>query len=357
MTAGTGPPGVQRILIIRLSAIGDVIMASAVIPALREAYPEARIDWLVEPPARDILAANPRLDEVLTWPKERWRKDLRAGRIGRVAREFGTLAHRLRTKRYDLVLDLQGLLKSALWARITGAPVRVGLGSREGGQHLMTRTVPRHPDDPRIGSEYRQALDALGIDPGAFRMDLAVGNEAREEARAALRDSRIEGHYAVIAPFTTRPQKHWPEAYWPELTEKIREAFGIPTIMVGGPGDKEAAARIASAAGEELVNLAGRTSLAATLAVIEGSHLMVGVDTGLTHAGIGMDRPTVALFGSTRPYLEPGVETASVLYSDLACSPCRRNPTCNGSFDCMRALTPEEVLGKLEGIRNHTHRP
>jgi heptosyltransferase-1 len=267
-----------------------------------------------------------------------------------VAREAGTLVRRLRSARYDLVLDLQGLLKSALWARLTGAPRRIGVGSREGGQHLMTRVVSRRRDDPRLGSEYRQAVEALGIDPGTFPMDLAISGEGANEAGSALAGAGVEGPYAVIAPFTTRPQKHWPEEYWPELVRGIRRDFGLPVVMVGGPGDREAGARIAAAAGEDLVDLTGRTSLAATLGVIRDAALMVGVDTGLTHAGIGLDRPTVALFGSTRPYLEPGVATARVLYSDLPCAPCRRSPTCNGSFDCMRALTPAGVLAELKNL-------
>jgi heptosyltransferase-1 len=347
----------HSILIIRLSAIGDVVMASAVIPALRRAYPEARIDWLVEPPAREILASNPHLDEVITWPKTQWREELRRGQFGRVLRHFMGLVRHLRGRRYDLVLDLQGLLKSGIWARSTGAPIRVGLGSREGGQHLMTRVVPRRPDDPRIGSEYRQALEALGVDPGPFSMDLAVSEDAREEASAALRKNGVDGGYAIIAPFTTRPQKHWPEEFWPELTQKIQKTFGIPTVMVGGPGDKDAARQIVSAGRGELVNLVGQTGLSATLGVIQGADLMVGVDTGLTHAGIGLNRPTVALFGSTRPYLDPGVETARVLYSGLECSPCRRNPTCNGSFDCMRALTPETVMKELSLLTSTQKHP
>jgi heptosyltransferase-1 len=334
----------MQILIIRLSAIGDVVMASAVIPALRRAYPEAHIDWLAEPPADAVLRAQSELNEVITWPKGDWKRMLRKGHLLALAREVLGFARRLRGNRYDLVLDLQGLAKSGLWARITGAPRRVGLGSREGSQYLMTEVVTRPRDDERIASEYLRLVEALGIDPGSFPMAPAVSDDDRANAEALLTEKGVTGSFAVIAPFTTRPQKHWVEERWPPLADRIQQELGLPVVMVGGPGDQDAAGRIEAQAGGTLINLTGRSGLTETFALLEAASLCIGVDTGLTHAAIGFGTPTVALFGSTRPYLDPATENAHVLYSALPCSPCRRHPTCGGTFDCMAAFEVDQVL-------------
>ena len=117
----------------------------------------------------------------------------------------------------------------------------------------------------------------------------------------------------------------------------------LPVVMLGGPGDAVAAARIAAAAEGAILNLAGKTSLREAAAILRGAGLALGVDTGLTHIAIAMRTPTLALFGSTRPYLDACSPSARILYEALPCSPCRRHPTCDGRFDCMRAHTAVSV--------------
>ncbi len=326
----------KRILIVRLSAIGDVVMASGLIPALRARFPEAHIAWLAEPAARELLAANPRLDEVIPWPRAEWQRLWRERRHAELARAVHGFVRGLRARRFDLALDLQGLLKSGLWARLSGAPERIGIGSREGAQWLMTRVLPRRNDDRRIGAEYRQMARELGCPDADFRMDLVPSDDDRRIAGEVLAGHGLAGGFTVIAPFTTRPQKHWFEARWAELAPRLAASLGMPVAMLGGPADREAAARIVAAA-PGLVDLAGETRLGQTVAVIARARLLIGVDTGLTHMGIALGVPTLALFGSTRPYLDPASPRAAILYEALPCSPCRRHPTCDGRFDCMRA--------------------
>ena len=348
----------RRILIVRLSAIGDVVMASGLIPALRARFPEAHIAWLAEPAVRDLLAANPRLDEVILWPRAEWQRLWRERRYGELVRAILSFVRELRARRFDLVLDLQGLLKSGLWAWLSGARQRIGIGSREGAQWLMTEVLPRHSADQRIGSEYRMLARELGAKDADFHMDLALADADRLAAVALLREVLNAGAagapsgFIAIAPFTTRPQKHWFEERWAELVSRLHATSGLPVLMLGGPSDREAAARIAAAcvaaacittAAPGLIDLTGRTRIAATAAIIGQARLLIGVDTGLTHMGIALSVPTIALFGSTRPYLDTASPTARVLYEPLACSPCRRHPTCGGSFDCMRAHTVDQV--------------
>ena len=236
------------------------------------------------------------------------------------------------------------MLKSGLLAWLTGAPVRLGLGSREGSQCFMSRVIHPPVGDSRIGSEYRHLLTALGLDPAGYAMDLVVSEATRERARETL--ARMGGGplYSVLAPFTTRPQKHWFQDRWRSLAVRMQEQIGGDVVILGGPGDVEQAGRIVEGLGTGVRTLAGSCSLAESVALIQGAQLMVGVDTGLTHAGVAARVPTAALFGSTRPYLDMEFEDGRVLYHPMACSPCRRKPTCGGQFTCMREHRVETVL-------------
>ncbi len=339
----------KRICIIRLSAIGDVVMASGLIPALRQRYPNARLSWLVEPAAAPLLKHNPGLDEVIVWPRGEWRALWRERRYRELWRRLRAFRRELRARRFDLVLDAQGLLKSAVWAWLSGAPRRLGLIAREGSHLLMTeRVVPPDDGDKPIGSEYRYLARYLGAPDDAFRLDLAVGAEPRAAARAKLRTGGVAGRFAALCPFTTRPQKHWFEERWAELARQLAQQ-GLTPVLLGGPGDTEAATRIAAQA-PGLINLAGGLKLDETVAVIADASLLIGVDTGLTHMGTALRIPTVALFGSTRPYRDARSARTVILYEQLPCSPCRRHPTCDGRFDCMAAHTVAGVLAAAQRV-------
>lgn len=343
------PPNPPRVLIVRLSALGDVIMASGLIPALRALHPDAHISWLTEGPAAPLLAHNPRLDEVLIWPRAQWQRLWRERRLGQLWREAREFRRVLRARHFDIALDAQGLLKSALWAWLSGARRRVALLPREGGQWLATeRVVPTRDPLPPIGSEYRALARHLGAPPGAFRLDLALGAAAQQSAGEALAEHGVCGPYAVLCPFTTRPQKHWFEERWAELGMRLR-ANGLVPVLLGGRGDTDAAVRIASAAAG-IINLVGRLALDQSIAVVARSALLVGVDTGLTHAGTALRVPTVALFGSTRPYARTDSPRTAIFYEPLDCSPCRRNPTCDGAFHCMRAHSVDGVLAEARRL-------
>lgn len=350
----------QRILIIRLSAIGDVVFASPIIEALRRTYPDAHIAWLAEPAVADLLHHHPMLDEVIVWPKAEWKRLWKARAWRELARQARTFIRGLRQHRFDTALDMQGLLKSAIWAWLSGARRRVGLGSREGSRLLMTEPLPRGGDPTTLpaalfmSSEYRFLAEHLGLEAGDFRPAIHVDDTTRASVDALLRHEGLDRPYAVIAPFTTRPQKHWFEDAWRELIPRLSRELGLPVVMLGGPADREAADRIA--AGLELHDLAGRTRLLEAAEIIHRASLLIGVDTGLTHMGTAFERPTVALFGSTCPYLTTGSARTRVIYHALDCSPCRRRPTCGGAFTCMRGITGDEVLATALDALQETSR-
>jgi len=335
---------------VRLSAIGDIVFASPLISALRRACPQAHIAWLVQPECTALLDHHPDLDETIVCPMGHWRRLWREGRYREIGRGVRALRGILRERRFDLALDLQGLLKSGLLARLSGAPERIGLGSREGSQWLMTRTVPRGGDSKRIGSEYLFLAETLGLPTDRFAMAVHYSAADAEFAQETVARERLTSGYAALCPFTTRPQKHWFEERWTQLATRLRAELGVTPVLLGGPADREAAGRIAHDTDGPVVNLAGRTSLTEAAALIDRADLLVAVDTGLGHMGIALGIPSLLLFGSTCPYLDTTRANARVLYHRLPCSPCKRRPTCAGAFTCMREIGVAEVLAAARNV-------
>jgi heptosyltransferase-1 len=335
-------PAPEKILIIRLSAIGDVIMASPLIGAFKRSWPETRISWMVEDTSKPVLEANPDLDEVIIWPRNRWRELLKDKRFWTLIREIISFVRDLRKRGFSMTVDAQGLLKSGLWAYLSRAPERIGIGSREGSRHLMTRVVQRTGASDRISSQYLLLAEAIGLDTGPFTMEMALTPEA--EKYGVRFASSLPLPYVVLSPFTTRPQKHWLEERWTEIRDRITTDFGLSVVLLGGPGDRQTSLNILPEDSPDSINLTGKTNLQEAAAVIKNASLLIGVDTGLTHMGYALGVPTIALFGATRPYLETGGAPGTVLYHPHECSPCRRSPTCEEDFTCMKAITTDEVI-------------
>ncbi|MET0008680.1 MAG: lipopolysaccharide heptosyltransferase II [Candidatus Thiodiazotropha sp. 6PLUC4] len=332
------------ILIVRLSAIGDIVFASPLIHALRRRYPKARISWLVQPESKALLEQHPELDEVVVWPRADWEKLWKARSWLALWYEIAAFKKVLRRQQYDLALDVQGLLKSGILTWLSGAQQRIGLGSREGSQYLMNDRVEKGGEPRRIGSEYLYLAEQLELPVDEFEMQVGLSREDQRYGDQTIENHELSRGFVVISPFTTRPQKHWFNDSWCELIAAAEGEWQLPIVMLGGPADQKAAKTITATAPARLINLVGKTSLRQAAALIAKAELVVGVDTGLTHIGIAMNRPTLCLFGSTRPYLDTTHENAQVIYHPRSCSPCKRKPTCHGAFDCMADIKVAEII-------------
>jgi heptosyltransferase-1 len=341
-------PPPKKILIIRLSAIGDVVMASPLIGAFKRTWPTARIYWMIEDTSKPILQANPDLDDLIVWPRSRWRDLIRNKRFWTLAKESLVFVKDLRTRGFSMAVDAQGLLKSGLWAFLSGAPERIGIGSKEGSRYLMTRVVERDEASDRISSQYLLLAEAIGLDTDPFAMEVSLTPEAEKYgSQFAL---SLPSPYVVLSPFTTRPQKHWIGERWTQVANRIAAGMGMAAVLLGGPADAAASEEILPEESSDLLNLTGKTNLQEAAAVIKNASLLIGVDTGLTHMGYALGTPTIALFGATRPYLDSGGAPGTVLYHPHDCSPCRRSPTCDEDFTCMKAISVDEVIETAQSL-------
>lgn len=325
MTAPASSP--RRILIVRISALGDLVFCSALLDGLRRAFPQAHLSWLVQPRFAGLLEGDARIDRVLRLPEKlRDIRDLLRGQAP-----------------FDWVIDAQGLLKTRLLARLAPAARRIGFASKEPGAFLMHECWPKGGALADIASEYRHLAQVLtGEDPGAPRLHPQPAERDAADAFLAAQDTAPG--FIALCPFTTRPQKHWMEDYWPRLAQQLHARGHGPLALLGGPADRAAADRILAHMPPGTRDWVAATPLRLLPALLARAQLVVGVDTGLTHIGIAVRRPVVALFGSTCPYTRGAPDAPlRVMYDALPCSPCRRRPTCNGAFTCLRDLTPERV--------------
>ncbi|MDC8832075.1 lipopolysaccharide heptosyltransferase II [Alteromonas gilva] len=334
------PCAKPAVLIIRLSAMGDIVMASGLPSTIKKHFTtDIQLIWMVESPYKGLVENHPDVNGVICWPKQHWRQLLRLRHYVTLVKSIIAFRKQLRAYRFDLVIDAQGLLKSALLAWLTGARKRIGFKSKEYSHWLLTESHNK-PLSSQISSEYVYLGARFSDMPYTLVMPLTV--QDRNEVDKAFSKHGINGNVISIAPYTTRPQKHWTNAHWHCLIKQFLEQE-YTVVILGGPQDKAEAERLCSDY-DRCYALAGQLSMTGSAAAIERSRLLVGVDTGLTHMAIALNRPAVALFGSTRPYTRTHTTTTRVLYTEMACAPCKRHPVCHGRYDCMQQLTPQRVI-------------
>ena len=327
------PP--RRILIIKPSAIGDIVHALPVLSLLRRRWPEAKISWIVTPACATLLEGHPLLDELIVFNRRRyghaWRSPTAMWALWRAA--FDLYQHR-----FDLVIDLQGLFRSGWMAWQTRAPIRIGYSmAREGGWAFYTHRVPGTPLSMQAVERYLKMADALGLGREPVEFVFATNDADRASVAAKLPPMAAGARFAVLLPGTNWATKRWPVEHFAALVQPIRERFGFETIVAGGPGDAELAAHIAAP------SLAGKTSLRELVALLERADLVIANDSGPMHIAAALGRPLVALYGPTSASRTgPHGRMESVLSVDIPCAPCYSRKCSHQS--CLRWITPEMVL-------------
>jgi lipopolysaccharide heptosyltransferase I len=292
----------RAIAVIKLSALGDVVHATPVVEALADAFPTARLTWVVEGREAALLREHPRLAEVVSVDTRAWRRARTPAALAAVARTLRALRRRLRAGGFDVALDLQGLLKSGVVAAATGAPVRVGFAAglcRERLSALFTnRRVTPPPAARHVVEQNLALLGALGVRPGraVFRLPSRPDAEARIDEFFAARGLKPHGRLVVLNPGAGRPAKRWPVERFVELAAQLERQARARALVLWGPGEEAAARAIAQAPGAVL---APPTDLDALVAVIRRASLVVGADTGPLHVAAAVGTPCVGLYGPT----------------------------------------------------------
>ena len=291
----------MRILIVKLGSIGDIVHTLPSLAAIRKAFPNAEISWVVEHRSAEILRDNPILDRLIEVDTKALRRGLMSGETLRAPRQQ---LRRLRASAFDLALDFQGLLKSATIARLSGARQIYGF-SREGLREPPSRfLLSRHVNVPRRTHVIKKGLElvrgALNIpvpdDPNDFEFPLAINPAHEHEACEAA--SSTEGNYAILNPGGGWPTKLWSVERFGALADALWEQRGLHSLVAHGPGEAELAEKVveSSKLGKaQPVSL----SLKGFVALARNARIYIGGDTGPTHLAVAAHTPVVGLFGPT----------------------------------------------------------
>lgn len=340
-------PGVSKILIIRSSALGDVVHVLPALTALRELFPEAQISWVVEPLGAALLKGHPDLAHLFVPPRQAWKRDLRNPlRWCRVLREVAGLTRAMRRERFDVVLDFQGNLRSAVTMLLAGGRTRVGFARQdvtEGAAAWVTnrKAAPQRPRTNK--TEKNLALvRALGFDAPCPRGRLSLEPTDVDWARQFLADLDGKGPAVVLHPAVSRfgDFKRWPVRHYRALIDLLREQLDARIAITWGPGEEELAREI-----DRPMVLGEVVPLKRLAALLSVADLFVAADTGALPLAATLGTPTIGLFGPKdatvyRPYPFDG----DVATSPAPCSPCRLRQ-CDHRI-CMTLIPPELVFEK-----------
>jgi len=343
-----------RILIIKPSSLGDVIHALPVLAEVRRAYSRAHIAWLANTDYAGLLDGHPYLDEVILFDRKRFGKLWRQPTI---VADLARIVTFVRRREFDVVLDLQGLLRSALLSWVSGAHVRIGFAdARELAPLFYTHRVRCPPGVRHAVDRNLCVARALGIEPGLPRFELGLRAEEREAARrmaAAAAGRPLQRFYALL-PGARWESKRWPPQRWAELIGQLREE-GHECVLLGGAEDRPIARQIARDCSVPVVSLVGQTTLRQLVALLDVAECVICHDSGPMHIAAALGRPLVALFGPTsplrtRPYSRP----ARIISPVVECAPCYRRVCPLKHQACLRELTAAQVASELRALLEQT---
>jgi heptosyltransferase-1 len=340
------------ILIIKPSSLGDVAVALAVVPALRAHYPDAAIDWLANSEYADLVAAAAHIRRVYAFERGQWR---RIGGIGGGLRNLVRLVRDLRRAKYDIVIDLQGLLRSACFTCLTGAPIRVGFANAREGAHLAyNRRVAADRDGTHAVDCCMAAVEALTGERYSPRWEWRELEGEAATVRTALGTRR--GEYFVCVLGSRWQSKCWAVSHVADAVRGLWERYHQPVVLSGAESEAaiaESVINAVQAAGcpaEAVINAAGKLSLVELLELFRDSRAVITPDSGPMHLAIAAGAQVVAVMGPTNPVRHgPYGQLEHVVVAPRAHAPCYRR-VCLHSEPCMTMLPAEDVLVKVDDV-------
>jgi heptosyltransferase-1 len=344
----------MRVLIVKASALGDILHALPVLDYLHQAVPGIEIDWVVEEQFREVLEGNPLISQVHAVRTKVWRKHPLARATHR---EIGVLKQTLRERNYDLVFDIQGNLKSGLVCWLTGVADRIGF-EREGLQEsanllFTTRQVPLRSKDRHITDQYLRVVSVpFGRDFNGMELHTDIPTAPADDAAAeALLSTLSDGLVFLFHCGTTWQTKLWNDAGWIGLGRAVLDKFPDSSVLLswGNETEKSTAIRIAAAIGSR-ARLLDRYSLKGFTALLKKVDLVIGGDTGPIHIAAAVNTPTVSFYrASDGRRSGPRGDRHVVVQSPLHCTACFRT-SCDRDAECRQSITVEALMQGIERL-------
>jgi heptosyltransferase-1 len=339
---------VRRLLIIKLSAMGDVLHAIPVSAAIGRTYPNLEITWVVEESCAPIVEGNRYLSRIVTLPKLRpstMRRPETRRRYMQRLREIHSLG-------CEVALDLQGLTKSALIAVASGAKARVGYHYLREASGLFVQPAPRRDGSIHVVDHYLDVARYVGAEVGKAEFPLDIPESAVRSVDTMLKAGGVNtgAPFVSINPAAGHPLKLWGAANYAVLADAVQNRLGLPVVMV--TADLAVASAVSSQAAVPMVDLSGRTDIKQLMEVVRRSAVHVCGDTGSGHLAAAFERPVVSLIGPTDPQrVCPYGQRDNVITHRSACAAsCTDRHCAFSSARCLEAITVAEVVARIEQI-------
>jgi heptosyltransferase I len=365
----------SRILLIKPSALGDVVHTLPVLVKLRARYPRARIDWLITPENAEVVRNHPALSNVVLFARRDFSK---RGRRWRAFVSFLDLLKQIRSAKYELIIDMHGQVRSAFFALISGARVRIGFdrpvkrvltvsaehdlknipshgwrGAREGSWIAYTHRIPIPTLDVHAIDRYLWVAPLLGLDDNSPDLTIHLSPQATNKVNRLLEEHGVPASkpLVVLVPGTIWETKHWTiEGFAGVARQFLQDGFAV--ALAGTTRDQQRCRQIAAAA-PGTCDFCGKTTPADLAALIRRAEVAVTNDSGSMHVAASLGKPMVSVFGPTNPvHIGPYERPESVVRVDLPCSPCnyRRLSQCPFDHACMKQVTSAMVVERVRKI-------
>ena len=333
----------KNILIVKLSAIGDVIHALPVSYAIKETFPNAKLTWVVEPPAYEILKMNPYIDKVILFQKKEFKT------IMGFIKKFFPFKRELQEEPYDAVLDLQGLFKSAAIAYFAQSDIKLGIcNMREMSNHISRPVIGKHAHG-HIVERYLDTARAIGCKVEKVIFPLEIPKDEEEQAKVIMERAGMRENvpYVVFAVGANWPNKRWTIDNFALLSDWFYNMKVMPVIVGNGVVDEQREHDIEAMIEIPPINLVNKTNWAQLSYVIKNARLVVGGDTGVVHLAAALGIRTVMLMGPTDANRNgPYNQTENAIEVNRPCKGCWKR-VCPQNVDCLENITVRQVEEKI----------
>ncbi|MDD5026922.1 MAG: lipopolysaccharide heptosyltransferase II [Candidatus Omnitrophica bacterium] len=337
----------KRILIARTDRIGDVLLSTPVIKALRDKYPQAYIAMMVSPYAKDIVEGNPYLDKVIIYDKDgahkSWLNSLKFSRG-------------LKKKKFDLALILHPVNRAHLVSFLAGIPRRVGYDRKLG--FLLTDRI-KHTKQLGEKHELEYNLDLLkhlNIEAQEKDLYMPLKPESEEWVKELFKQENIHEADKLLAihPAASCPSKVWPVERFAQAADKLAQSYGLKVFIVAGPRDLKLAEALVKYMRSSVINLAGKTSVSQLASLLKRCALFISNDSGPVHIACAVGTPVISIFGRNQAGLSPRRwgpvgRKDKILHKEVGCIECRAH-NCQKQFACLKAITVEDVISAADTI-------
>ena len=338
----------KRIIIVRMDRIGDVVLSTPAIQAVRDAYPDSRIAVLVRPYAREVVDGNPYVDEVITYDESGREKSL-FGKIRFIAD--------LKNKKFDLAIILHPKNSSHILAYLAGIPKRLGYDKKSG--IFLTKKIPhtkqyglKHEIDYTLG-----LLRYIGIESSDKSLHMPVNRPSEERIKSLFDKNGISQNDPVITihPAASCRSRRWALERFAKASDALAEKYDAKIVIISGPGDdKMMGDTVAALMKSEALNLAGKTSISDLASILRRSKLLISNDSGPVHISCAVGTPVISIFGRKDRGLSPERwgpvgKRDIALHKDVGCEICLAQ-NCKLGFKCLDAISVEDVLACAEQI-------